>query len=127
MALAAQMRASAAPPPTYCALGSPLYMGNALDYLVGHCVAVIPFQVLQSHLASCMRDVAHQEEQVRSIQEYVKLATLVEWCPGGDTQDAEQDPTYNLPHPQPGMTPTGLTLPSTPLRTPRSSNPTKVR
>ena len=125
---AALIPASAATPPAYSDLGNALSMGDALHYLACHWVAVLPFELLQSDLASCARDVARLEDPFRAIQEHVNQQPLLEGSTSGDTQDAEPDPKSIMAHPpRPEMTPTGVSISPKPLPTQLSPNPSQPR
>ena len=61
------------PAPTYCALCNSLSRCHALDYLAGHCVALVPYRALQLNLTACAKDVAALETHVRLLHEHANL------------------------------------------------------
>ena len=76
MAVDAQVQPLATPLPDYCALETHLFLGDALDYIAGHSVAVIPFRSLQIHMAANIQDIPAMEDQVRASEEALNQETL---------------------------------------------------
>ena len=93
--LAKQVAPHAVAAPAYCAMGNPMSMGDALDRLAGHCVMVIPYRLLQLHLAACAQDVAGLEAQVRLLQEHANRQAHPPSSSGADTQEPDWDANAN--------------------------------
>ncbi|KAF0097064.1 MAG: hypothetical protein FD142_3172, partial [bacterium] len=93
--LAKRVAPPSAPAPAYCAVGNPLSMGDALDHLAGYCVVVVPYRLLQLHLAACAQDVATLEAQVRLLQEHANRQANPPSSSGADTQEPDWDANAN--------------------------------